>query len=57
MAFQALVLMRERPMRARCADRLVEVQDSAAAWVAYAGSSDPEPQARLAWIFARAATP
>jgi hypothetical protein len=67
-AFQAVVLLqrpatsstwqvRERRMRARCTDRRLEVQDPVGAWVAYAGTPDPEASARLAWICRRAVTP
>ncbi|MEB3263857.1 MAG: hypothetical protein VKJ66_05750 [Synechococcus sp.] len=63
-AFQAVVLLqrpasepawqvRERRMRARCADQRLEVQDPAGAWIAYAGTPDPEAPARLAWICSR----
>ncbi|MFQ6537824.1 MULTISPECIES: hypothetical protein [Aphanothece] len=67
-AFQAVVLLqrpaagpawqvRERRMRARCAERRLELLDPAGAWVAYAGTPDPESPARLAWICRRAVTP
>ncbi|EDY37592.1 conserved hypothetical protein [Cyanobium sp. PCC 7001] len=67
-AFRAVVLLqrpatgpawqvRERRMRARCDDRRLEVQDPDGAWVAYAGTPDPQAPARLAWICRRAVSP
>lgn len=50
-------MVRERRMRARCAERSLEVQDSAGAWVTYAGTQDAEAPRRVAWICERAATP
>ncbi len=45
--------IRERRMRALCAEGRFEVLDASGVWVAYDGQQDPAAEARLGWICSR----